>query len=126
MSVVNFKRQEIESKSFLVVDDFGDMRSMLKNMLTSIGVTQINTAASGADAIDAITNQHYDIILCDYNLGPGKNGQQILEEIRYRELIGLHTIFVIISAENTRGMVMGAVEYEPDSYLTKPFTKRSA
>lgn len=123
MSVFNFKRQEIETKSFLVVDDFGDMRSMLKNMLTSLGVTRINSAASGAEAIDAITNYHYDIILCDYNLGQGKNGQQVLEEIRYRDLIGLHTIFVIISAENTRGMVMGAVEYEPDSYLTKPFTK---
>ncbi len=123
MSVVNFKRQEIETKSFLIVDDFGDMRSMLKNMLNSIGVTRIDSVASGSEAIDAIKINHYDIILCDYNLGPGRDGQQVLEEIRYRELIGLHAIFVIISAENTREMVMGAVEYEPDSYLTKPFTK---
>jgi tetratricopeptide (TPR) repeat protein len=29
----------------------------------------------------------------------------------------------MITAENTREMVMGAIEYEPDSYLSKPFTK---
>ena len=122
---VNFRRNELESRSFLVVDDFGDMRSMVKNMLQSMGVQRIDLARNGVEAIRAIENpdNHYQVILCDYNLGPGKNGQQILEEVRHRELIGVGTVFVMITAENTFEMVMGAVEYEPDSYMTKPFTK---
>ncbi len=122
---VNFRRNDLETRSFLVVDDFGDMRSMVKNMLNSIGVRRIDLARNGEEAIRAIADptRHYHVILCDYNLGSGKNGQQVLEEIRHRELVGVGTVFVMITAENTFEMVMGAVEYEPDSYMTKPFTK---
>jgi len=123
MANFNFKRHEIESKVFLVVDDFGDMRGMLRSMLNSIGVGEIDTAVNGKEAIEALEQKRYDVILCDYNLGPGKNGQHVLEEARHRQLIGLDAVFVMITAENTREMVMGAVEYEPDSYLTKPFSK---
>ena len=63
------------------------------------------------------------MILCDYNLGAGKDGQQVLEEARHRKLISLSTVFVMVTAENTREMVLGAIEYEPDAYLSKPFTK---
>jgi CheY-like chemotaxis protein/Flp pilus assembly protein TadD len=107
----------------LVVDDFGDMRSMLKNMLMACGVSKITLANSGANAIACMKETHFDVVLCDYNLGPGKDGQQVLEEAKHRHLIGLECVFVMITAENTREMVMGAVEYEPDSYLTKPFNK---
>jgi tetratricopeptide (TPR) repeat protein len=115
--------KKIEDLVFLIVDDYGDMRGVLRNMLQSFGATRIDSVANAKDAIAAIENKRFDVILCDYNLGPGKDGQQILEEIRERRLIGAGTIFVMVTAENTRIMVMGAVEYEPDSYLTKPFTK---
>lgn len=108
---------------FLIVDDFVDMRSVLRNMLSSFGITQIDMATNGKEAINIIEQKRFDVILCDYNLGAGRDGQQVLEEIRHRKLIGVGTVFVMVTAENTRVMVMGAVEYEPDSYLTKPFTK---
>ena len=120
---LNFRTNDLEKKNFLIIDDFGDMRSMIKGMLQAIGVTKLDSAANGKDAVSAMEAKRYDIILCDYNLGPGKNGQQVLEEGRHRNLIGLGSIFIMITAENTLDMVMGAVEYEPDSYLTKPFTK---
>ena len=120
---LNFRTNELEKKDFLIIDDFGDMRGMIKSMLQGIGVTRLDVAANGKDAVGAMEAKRYDFILCDYNLGPGKNGQQVLEEARYRNLIGLGSIFIMITAENTFDMVMGAVEYEPDSYLTKPFTK---
>jgi CheY-like chemotaxis protein len=116
-------RIPIEKKSYLVVDDFGDMRSMLRSMLNMFGVSRIDTANDGRDAVKRMEKAKYDVVLCDYNLGPGKDGQQVLEEARQRQLISVGTVFVMITAENTREMVMGAIEYEPDSYLSKPFTK---
>lgn len=113
----------LERKSFLLVDDFGDIRAVLRAMLHSFGVTRIEMAANGKDAVAAMEKNKFDVILCDYNLGVGKDGQQVLEEARHRRLISLGTVFVMITAENTREMVMGAIEYEPDSYLSKPFTK---
>jgi len=111
------------NKTFLVIDDFADMRSAIKGILISLGVTRVEQARNGSEAITKLQGKRFDVILCDYNLGPGKDGQQVLEEARHCQLIGVDCIFVMITAENTREMVMGAVEYAPDSYLSKPFTK---
>ena len=113
------------NKRFLVVDDFSDFRSSVKAMLTQMGAQHIDVAASGAEAIALCGKTRYDIILHDYNLGDGKNGQQVLEELHQRKLIGPHCIFVMVTAESSQAMVMAALEYEPDAYLTKPFNRAS-
>ncbi|MGD8587537.1 MAG: response regulator [Chromatiales bacterium] len=113
----------LNQRSYLVVDDFGDMRSTLRSMLSLFGVTDIDNAKNGADAIQQMEHKRYGVVLCDYNLGIGKDGQQVLEEARHRNLISVSTAFIMITAENTLSMVLGALEYEPDSYLYKPFTK---
>jgi len=114
---------DIGNKVFLIIDDYGDMRGVLRNMLQSFGAVKIDSVSNGKDAVSLMSEKRYDVVLCDYNLGDGRDGQQVLEEVRHRDLIGVGAVFVMVTAENTREMVMGAVEYEPDSYLTKPFTK---
>ncbi|MEJ2620360.1 MAG: response regulator [Candidatus Thiodiazotropha sp.] len=118
-----FKPGLLENRRYLVVDDFGDMRSMMKNMLMACGVRDIKLARNGAEAIELMEDRRFDVVLCDYNLGQGRDGQQVLEEAKHYHLLGLGSVFVMVTAENTRDMVMGAMEYEPDSYLTKPFNK---
>ncbi|MCU7855158.1 MAG: response regulator, partial [Candidatus Thiodiazotropha sp. (ex Lucinoma borealis)] len=120
---VFFKPGPLENKTYLVVDDYGDMRSMIKNMLIACGAKDITLAVNGAEALACMASQRFDVVLCDYNLGSDKDGQQVLEEAKHRHLIGLGTVFLMVTAENAREMVMGAVEYQPDSYLTKPFNK---
>ncbi len=115
---------DLRRKKFLVIDDYLNFRQLMKRMLQSLGTTDIDEAYNGEAAIDKIRKKPYDIILCDYNLGHGKkDGQQILEECKHYELIGYSTIFIMLTAENTMPMVMGAVEYQPDAYLIKPITK---
>jgi len=114
---------ELATKNILIIDDFPDMRSVLKAILRLLGASRIEQAGDGDEALLMMKRRRFDIILCDYNLGPRKDGQQILEEARQKQLIGIDTIFLMITAENTREMVMGAVEYVPDGYLTKPVTK---
>jgi tetratricopeptide (TPR) repeat protein len=108
----------------LVVDDFFNFRKTVKGMLASLGVGQIIDAFDGESALLRLSVSKYDIILCDYNLGPGKDGQQVLEEGKYHKYISYMTIFMMVTAENSMDMVMGAVEYMPDDYLMKPFTKQ--
>ncbi|NEV62062.1 tetratricopeptide repeat-containing response regulator [Thiorhodococcus minor] len=114
---------DFSDKSVLIVDDFADMRSAIRHLLRSLGVSKLEQARDGQDAISHLARKSFDVVLCDYNLGPGKDGQQVLEEARHRQLIGVNTIFIMITAENAREMVMSAIEYSPDSYLAKPFTK---
>lgn len=116
---------EYNSKRFLIVDDFTDFRSALSGMLRQMGALHIDAVASGEEALALCRRNRYDVILHDYNLGKGKNGQQVLEELHHERLLSPHCVFVMISAESSQAMVLAALECEPDSYLTKPFNQAS-
>lgn len=111
------------SLRFLVVDDFENFRLSIRQMIRAFGVESIEVASNGEDAVSRCEFEEFDVILCDYNLGPGKNGQQILEELRHNKLLKQTGIFILITAETSKDMVMGALEYLPDGYITKPITK---
>ena len=120
----NFQKElNLRSKKVLIVDDFLNFRLTLKNMLRSFEVLYLDDVGNGEDAIRKMAARKYDIILCDYNLGEGKSGQQVLEEGKFRGYINYSTIFVMITAENSLEMIMGVAEYQPDDYLIKPFAK---
>ncbi|WP_309046024.1 response regulator [Marinobacter sediminicola] len=106
--------------SYLVVDDFENFRISMLHMLRSCGADNIELVAHAKPAIDYCTYNHVDVVLCDYNLGKGKNGQHILEELRYKKLLKRSSLFLMVTSESSREMVMGAREYQPDAYLTKP------
>ncbi|WP_420265461.1 response regulator [Candidatus Magnetominusculus dajiuhuensis] len=113
-------------KKILVVDDFPEYRRSVKKIFNVLGALDIDDTGSGDEAVEKIAGKPYDIILCDYNLGDGKrDGQQILEEVKHRNLLRYSACFIMVTAENTMMMVMGAMEYKPDDYLTKPFTKNA-
>ncbi len=113
----------LKGKHILVVDDFAEMRSMMRSMVAAYGADLITQARNGEEALEKMEQQRFDIILCDYNLGDGKDGQQVLEEAKHRALLPYSTVFIMVTAENTQEMVMGALEYQPDAYLSKPVTK---
>lgn len=106
----------------LVVDDYPGMRSALKMTLSNFGVTKIDLACSAAEVLFKVGNSSYDIILCDFNLGEGRDGQQLLEELRHRGLISLDTAFVMVTAESVYEKVVATAELAPDDYMIKPFS----
>lgn len=112
-----------KKKHCLVIDDYPDFRLSIKRMINTFGVEHVDLAGTGAEAVNACRGRNYDIILCDYNLGEGKSGQQILEELRFKGILKSSTLYVMITAEITRDQVLGALEYMPDAYITKPVTQ---
>jgi DNA-binding response OmpR family regulator len=107
----------------LLVEDFEMMRGVLRGHLLRCGVQRVDAAASAKDAINLLRKQRYDVVLCDYNLGPGKNGQQLLEEARHHGWISAATVWLMITAEKSNDMVSVAAEQAPDDYLLKPITE---
>ena len=110
-------------KNYLVVDDFVGVRQLLREALRSLGAKNIDQAASGGEAIGLLAKTRYDVVLCDFNLGDGKNGQQVLEEARVRNLLLPSSVWMMVSAEKSVESVMGAAEHQPDAYLVKPITE---
>lgn len=109
--------------SFLIVDDIASFAGSLRTLVQSFGVDDITIVHHGDDAVRALQGKKFDVVLCDFNLGEGKNGQDILEEAKTHGLLKSACIYMMITAENSSDMVRGALEYQPDDYLTKPFTK---
>jgi tetratricopeptide (TPR) repeat protein len=110
-------------KNYLVVDDFIGIRQLLRESLRNLGAKNIDQASSGGEAMALLARIRYDVVLCDYNLGEGKNGQQVLEEARLRNLLMPSSVWMMVSAEKSVESVMGAAEHQPDAYLIKPITE---
>lgn len=113
---------DFSEKRVLIVDDHVGMRSSMRAILSSFGVVYSEMAGTANDAIRRLQNKSYDVIICDYFLGDGTDGQQLLEQLRHNKLIKLQTIFVMVTAESAYERVVSAVELAPDDYLIKPFT----
>ncbi len=111
------------AKNYLVVDDFIGIRQLLRESLRNLGAKNIDQASSGGEAMALLARVRYDVVLCDYNLGEGKNGQQVLEEARVRHLLLPSSVWLMVSAEKSVESVMGAAEHQPDAYLIKPITE---
>ncbi len=116
-------RHDYSRLSFLIIDDFPSFCSALRNMVMSYGAEHIDVVHHGDEAIRSLSFNKYDVVLCDYNLGEGRNGNDILEEAKQQGLLKSATLFMMLTAESAAEMVRGALEYQPDDYLTKPFTK---
>lgn len=122
MSIHNLRKLCNESK-FLIIDDFENFRTSLRLMLTSFGAAFVDTVASAEQALNKSKYESYDVILCDFNLGVGKNGQQVLEELRIKKKLKRTHLFVMITADTSKEAVLGAREFQPDAYIAKPVTR---
>ncbi|MGB0495286.1 MAG: response regulator [Kangiellaceae bacterium] len=108
----------------LLIEDFADYASAIISMIYKMGCNHIDHVSCADAAIQKCRETTYDLILSDYNLGEGKDGQQVFEELLHFKIITEHTGFIMITAEKTASMVMAALESKPDSYLTKPFNRQ--
>ncbi|MBE0469576.1 MAG: response regulator, partial [Methyloprofundus sp.] len=113
---------DLKAKKILLIEDYPVMRKAIRDMLYSLDVITLIEAENGQKAINAMQTHKFDIVLCDYNLGEGKNGLQVLEEARFRKLLPSSAAFIMVTAEQLQDRVLSAMENKPDEYLTKPFT----
>ncbi len=114
---------KFSDKHVLIVEDQRPFLLLLRGLLNSMGATDVLAKPSAEQAISLCKKQKFDIIVCDLHLGAEKkNGFELIEELRVRKLVKPSTIFLIISADSARPMVLGSIERRPDDYLIKPFS----
>lgn len=113
---------DYSKKRFLVIDDQSQARDALRTVAQQLGAFAVEFASNYQDAIFRIRNNMPDIILCDYVLGEGRSGQQLLEELRRFNLLPDETIFMMVTGEQSYEQVVSAVELIPDDYIIKPFS----
>lgn len=82
----------------LVIDDQKTMRSIVRQMLHNIGITQIEEYSEGAGAwnyLTACTKDVPDFIICDLHM-EGMDGLEFVNKIRRSKIENIHDIPVLI------------------------------
>ncbi|WP_342120151.1 tetratricopeptide repeat protein [Pseudoduganella sp. OTU4001] len=112
---------ELKGLTALVIEPNPSMRASLHNMLSLCGLDRIEDAASSNQAVRALETKTYDLILCEYALEGGQDGQQMLEDLRHHRLINAGTMFFMVTGEGQFSKVVSAAELMPNDYILKPF-----
>jgi len=100
----------------LIVDDEASLREMLEIMFDAEGYV-VDVAPDGAQAMDQLRHQAYDLILTDMRM-PGSDGLQLLEQVKQ-----LHpeTLVILMTAYSTTSQAVEAMKLGAYDYIVKPF-----
>lgn len=112
---------DYSGRSVLIIEQTESFRALLKKMLTDMGAGEVVATSSGKEAVENCANHDYHIIVCDYDLGPGKTGLHVLEELRLNGSIAPSTVFVMLTATVDKSIVLSCLEHKPSAFISKPF-----
>jgi CheY-like chemotaxis protein len=111
----------ISSFKVLVIDDQQQMRQIIRESLYRLGIRNVVMAGNAREALKAMQGDNLDVVLSDYHLGEGTDGQQLLEVARSTNVLNPTAPWIFITANSLRNDVLAAGDFTPDGYIVKPF-----
>ena len=104
-------------RKILVVEDYDDVRRMLKVLLESEHF-RVLEAATGAQALNVVKNRHPDVILMDLAL-PGIDGFETIRRIR--KIDGFqNTPIIVLTAYSGQSFYETALRAGTNYFMPKP------
>ena len=110
------RRDQPARASLLVVEDEESLRETLKLNLELEGY-EVTTADTGPDALKAVKNEYFDLIILDIML-PEMDGLAVCETIRMQHN---PVPIMFLSARNTGADRVAGLKKGGDDYMIKPF-----
>ncbi len=104
----------------LVVDDQLTIRSLVRNGLQHIGVTDVREASDGEEALRALITKPAHLVISDFNM-PKLDGLGLLRAIRAHPPLR-QTAFIMLTGRADKDLVDRAAQFGVNNYLVKPFT----
>ena len=103
------------SGRILIVDDEPQIRRVLRTALTGRGY-EVHDAKTGEEALLAIRDQRFDLVLLDVNM-PGIGGLEACREMRSTSEVAI----IMLTVRDTEQDKVAALDAGADDYITKPF-----
>lgn len=110
---------DMNKTKILIVEDESIVALDMKNTLTNFGYEVTNCVTNYNDAISSVQINKPELILMDINLGNGKDGINVAEEIQISQDIPI----IYITAFADEKTINRAIKTNPVSYLIKPFKR---
>ena len=107
------------SMPILVVDDYGTMVRIIRNLLKQIGYENVDEAANGEAALQKIRAKKYGLVISDWNMEP-MTGFELLQKVR-ADAVNAATPFIMVTAESKTDNVIAARKAGVSNYIVKPF-----
>jgi K+-sensing histidine kinase KdpD/CheY-like chemotaxis protein len=95
---INRLSSGVELHNILIVDDDASDLRLTQKMLENGGNYKVNTASSGRDALEVLTNEAPDLIILDLFM-PGLNGFDLLEIFRADPKLSQIPVIVLTGAD---------------------------
>ena len=111
------------SMPILVVDDYGTMIRIIRNLLKQIGFENVDDANDGSAALAKMQSKQYGLIISDWNMEP-MTGYDLLREVRADPNLAT-TPFIMITAESKTEIVIAAKKAGVNNYIVKPFNAQT-
>lgn len=105
--------------SILALDDEQDMLALLSRIISERSSHSLTTLRDPLELTQLLQRKAFDIVLTDLKM-PGKNGIQVLEEIKQQSP---QTAVIIMTAYGTIESALDATRKGAFDYITKPFRK---
>ena len=102
----------------LVVEDDLEAGAMLSMILGEQGM-QVRHATSADDALETLAHQRFDVLVSDVGM-PGRDGYQLIRELRQRETGGRHLPAIALTAFSRDRDRTLALEAGFDAHVGKP------
>jgi two-component system, chemotaxis family, chemotaxis protein CheY len=106
-------------KAVLVVDDYGTMRRIIRNLLEQIGFSNTAEAEDGATALAKLKQGEFGLVISDWNMEP-MTGLQLLQQVRGDSKLAKMP-FIMVTAESKTENVVAAKAAGVNNYIVKPF-----
>ena len=110
---------DLSAMSLLIVDDDEMNRYTLARRLTRDGHGHFGMAANGVEALAAMRQDRYDLVLLDIRM-PELDGFGVLEAMKADPALAAIPVIVISANDDTASFVR-AIELGAMDYMTKPF-----
>jgi two-component system chemotaxis response regulator CheY len=107
----------------LVVDDFGTMLRIIRNLLRKLGFEDVDEAADGGAALARLKEKSYGLVISDLHMAP-MTGIELLERLRADESLR-DTRFIMVTGEERTGSLLAAARAGADGTLVKPFAAQA-
>lgn len=114
--------ERLEDLKVLLVEDQLEARTMLRNMMLEMGITQVFDASDGREALNFVdaAGDVVNFIICDWEM-PKMTGVEFLRQLR---TVDQDLPFLMVTGRADMSSVVEAKSSGVTGYIKKPFSSK--